>query len=88
MASSISSEGALLSATPKREKAKNATGGLLAQIGERRLVIEDFTTILSMNRDARAQIIAAFREIADGPVGAISRDGWRTQAQMGRPSSA
>jgi hypothetical protein len=67
MASSISSEGALLSATPKRDKAKGATGGLLAQIGSRGLlVLKDFTTILSMNRDARAQIIAAFREIADG----------------------
>ena len=29
-------------------------------------MLKDFTTILSMNRDARAQIIAAFREIADG----------------------
>jgi Domain of unknown function (DUF3854) len=67
MASSISSEGALLSATPKRDKTKGATGGLLAQIGSRGLlVLKDFTTILSMNRDARAQIIAAFREIADG----------------------
>lgn len=68
MASSISSEGgALLSATPKRDTTKGATGGLLAQIGSRGLlVLKDFTTILSMNRDARAQIIAAFREIADG----------------------
>jgi hypothetical protein len=67
LASSISSEGALLSATPKRDKTKGATGGLLAQIGNRGLlVLKDFTTILSMNRDARAQIIAAFREIADG----------------------
>ena len=67
MASSISSEGALLSATPKRDKTKGATGGMLAQIGSRGLlVLKDFTTILSMNRDARAQIIAAFREIADG----------------------
>ncbi len=67
MASSISSEGALLSATPKRDTTKGATGGMLAQIGSRGLlVLKDFTTILSMNRDARAQIIAAFREIADG----------------------
>jgi hypothetical protein len=37
-------------------------------------VTNDFTTILSMNRDARAQTIAAFREIADGWWGAIRRD--------------
>jgi hypothetical protein len=67
MASSICSEGALLSATPKRDTTKGATGGMLAQIGSRGLlVLKDFTTIMLMSRDARGQIIAAFREIADG----------------------
>jgi hypothetical protein len=57
----------LTASQPKRDKTKGATGGMLAQIGSRGLlVLKDFTTILSMNRDARAQIIAAFREIADG----------------------
>jgi hypothetical protein len=47
MASSISSEGALLNATPKRDTTKGATGGMLAQIGSRGLlVLKDFTLCL------------------------------------------
>jgi DNA primase len=58
--STITSEGALLSATEKRQKAKDATGGLLREIGGRGvLVIKDFTSILSMNRDLRAQVLGA-----------------------------
>jgi hypothetical protein len=65
--SSISSEAALLSATPKRERAKAATGGLLRKIGQRGvLVIKDVTSILSMNRDQRAKVLAALREVYDG----------------------
>ena len=51
--STISSLGALLSATPRKEYGKGATGGLLRAIGDRGiLVLKDFTTILSMNREA------------------------------------
>jgi hypothetical protein len=65
--SAISSEAALLSATPKRERVKGATGGLLRKIGDRGvLVIKDATSILSMNRDLRARVLAALREIYDG----------------------
>lgn len=65
--SAISSEAALLSATPKRERAKTATGGLLRRIGDRGvLVIKDVTSILSMNRDLRARVLAALREVYDG----------------------
>ena len=65
--SSITSEAALLSATPAKERAKDATGGLLRKIGERGLlVIKDVTSILSMNRDIRAKVLAALREIYDG----------------------
>ena len=60
--SSISSAGALLSATSKKERTPDATGGLLPKIGERGvLVIKDFTTILSMDRNARAEVLAALR---------------------------
>src|SRR5262249_42603549 len=46
--STIASEGALLSASPRKSRVKNATGGLLRRIGDRGvLVIKDFTTILS-----------------------------------------
>lgn len=60
-------ESALLSGTPKRDKAAGAKGGLLPQIGEFGfLVLKDFTSILSMHRDARSAVLAALREIYDG----------------------
>ena len=66
-ASTITGEAALLSATPKKDRAESATGGLLRQLGKHGvLVLKDFTSILSMSRDARAQVLAAFREIYDG----------------------
>lgn len=62
--STISSEGALLSAI---KKGKGATGGLLRQLGDSGiLVIKDFTSIVSGDRKARGQILAALREIHDG----------------------
>lgn len=65
--STISSEGALLSATPVKDKARGATGGLLRKIGDRGLlVVKDFTSIISMNRDQRAHVLAALREVYDG----------------------
>jgi hypothetical protein len=65
--STITSEGALLSGTAKRERDKNATGGLLRKLGDSGLlVIKDVTSILSMSRDARSQVLAAIREVYDG----------------------
>jgi hypothetical protein len=62
--STIASEGALLSAT---KKGKGGTGGLLRQLGDSGiLVIKDFTSIISGDRKARTQILAALREIHDG----------------------
>jgi hypothetical protein len=84
--STISSEGALLSATPRKQKAKGATGGLLRQIGERGiLVIKDVTSILSANREIRSQLIAALREIHDGQrVRDVGRDGGQRLIWEGR----
>ncbi len=60
-------EAALLSGTPQKERAEDATGGLLREIGEFGiLVLKDFTSILSMHRSTRQQVIAALREIYDG----------------------
>jgi hypothetical protein len=65
--SALSGEAALLSGTARKERAANASGGLLRRTGKSGvLVIKDFTTILSMNRDTRAAILAALREIHDG----------------------
>jgi hypothetical protein len=60
-------ESSLLSGTPLKDKAKGTKGGLLRDIGSFGiLVLKDFTSILSMHRDARAAVLAALREIYDG----------------------
>ncbi len=65
--STISSEGALLSGTSRKERSKNATGGLLRKIGPTGvLVIKDVTSLLSMDRNARGGVLAALREVYDG----------------------
>jgi hypothetical protein len=84
--STIASEGALLSATPRREKSKHATGGLLRKIGNRGiLVIKDVTSILSADRNVRAGVLAALREIHDGCWERnVGTDGGRTLTWTGR----
>jgi Domain of unknown function (DUF3854) len=84
--STITGEAALLSATPKREHSRDATGGLLRQIGSRGLlVIKDVTSILSMNRDTRAGVLAALREIHDGRWSReVGTDGGQSLAWSGR----
>ncbi len=84
--STVTSEGALLSATSRKEAAKDATGGLLRKIGESGvLVIKDVTSILSMNRDTRASVLAALREVYDGRWERnVGTDGGRTLTWTGR----
>jgi hypothetical protein len=84
--STIASEAALLSGTAKRERAKDATGGLLRKIGaEGVLVIKDVTSVLSMNRDQRASVLAALREIYDGYWARnLGSDGGQTLEWAGR----
>jgi hypothetical protein len=67
LVSMLSGEAALLSATPADKRAREATGGLLRELGGSGvLVIKDFTSVLSMHRDSRAKVISALREIHDG----------------------
>ena len=84
--STIASQGALLSATQKRDRSADASGGLLRQIGEQGvLVIKDVTSILSMGRELRAEVMAALREIYDGRwVRTVGTDGGRTLEWQGR----
>jgi hypothetical protein len=84
--STISSDGALLSASPTRDRAKDATGGLLRRLGASgTLVIKDITSILSMDRNSRATVLAALREVADGMwVRHTGSDGGRTLTWTGR----
>lgn len=58
---------ALLSGTPKKEVENGSKGGLLRVIGDFGIIVlKDFTSVLSMHREARAEILAALREIYDG----------------------
>jgi len=84
--STITSEGALLSATSRKETARDASGGLLRKIGSRGvLVLKDFTSILSMGRDQRAAVLAALREVYDGRWERnVGTDGGRTLTWEGR----
>lgn len=60
-------EAALLSGTPRKETASDASGGLLREIGAHGIIVlKDFGSILSMHRDARAAVLAAMRELYDG----------------------
>jgi hypothetical protein len=65
--STLTSEAALLSATPRKQREKTATGGLLCKIGKRGiLAIKDVTSIISMDHNLRGAVLAALREIHDG----------------------
>ncbi len=77
---------ALLSGTGKRERTKDATGGVLRQIGDFGILLaKDFTSVLAQNRDTRAEALAALREVYDGrwdrPVGT---DGGRVLTWRGK----
>ena len=67
LVSSLTGPAALLSATRARERSPSATGGLLAKLGQQGvLVLKDFGSIIDMHRDARAEVLAALREVYDG----------------------
>jgi hypothetical protein len=60
-------EAAFLSASPAREKAQDAHGGILRKIGKHGLLmVNDFTTILSMKGDRIASVMSTFREAYSG----------------------
>lgn len=79
-------EAALLSGSPKRETSAESTGGLLREVGPAGvLVLKDFTSIVSMHRDARAGLLAALREIYDGSwTRRLGTDGGKTLHWEGR----
>ena len=76
----------LLSGTPRRQHAAGAKGGLLQKIGTSGLlVLKDFGSILSMRAEAKAELLAALREIYDGKwTRVIGADGGRTLSWAGK----
>lgn len=79
-------ESGLLSATPARDRAKNATGGILRYLGEFGiLILKDFGSILSMNKEGRNQVLAALREVYDGSwMRAVGSDGGQVFGWKGK----
>jgi hypothetical protein len=77
---------ALQSGTPRRDRDKTAKGGLLRTIGDFGvLALKDFGSILSMRQDAKAELLAALREIADGAwTRHVGVDGGKTLAWKGK----
>lgn len=82
----VITEAALLSGVSKKDRAKDAKGGLLAEIGAHGLlVLKDFTSVLSMHRDARGQLLAALREVYDGAwTRLVGTEGGRTLHWAGK----
>ncbi len=79
-------EASLLSGSPKREKAADASGGLLRAIGGFGfLILKDVTSILAMGGEVRGPLLAALREIHDGHwTRYVGVDGGRTLAWSGK----
>jgi hypothetical protein len=79
-------EAALLSGTPAKERNQSAKGGLLRVIGDYGIILcKDFGSVLSMNRDSRAGLLAALREVYDGSwTRHVGSDGGRTLAWSGK----
>lgn len=84
--STISSEGALLSGSSKAHREAGGNGGLLCEIGKFGfLLMKDFTSILSMHREKRAEVLAALRETYDGAwIRRIGVDGGRRLTWTGK----
>ena len=76
----------LLSGTPRRQVTAGAKGGLLQKIGAFGfLVLKDFGSILSMRPEAKAELLAALREVYDGKwTRVIGADGGRTLQWSGK----
>lgn len=77
---------ALLSGIPKKQHHKTAVGGLLRQIGEFGIIsLKDFGSVLSMRPDAKAEVLAALRELYDGAwTRHLGTEGGRTLSWKGK----
>jgi len=65
--SSIKGEAALLSGVKKKERARDATGGLLCTLGDNGcLAFMDFTSVLSKSKEGLVEFLGIMRELFDG----------------------
>lgn len=79
-------EAGLLSGTSRKDRTRDATGGLLRAVDKFGVIMcKDFGSVLSMSRDARQGVLAAFREIYDGSWSrVVGSDGGRTLEWRGK----
>ena len=84
-ASSLS-PASFLSATSKKDRDNEATGGLLAQIGDFGIIVlKDFTTLLSLRPEVNQEVFAVLREVFDGRYTRhVGTDGGRTLSWKGK----
>ena len=80
------SPASFLSASSKKDRDEEATGGLLAQIGTFGIIVmKDFTTMLSLRPEANAEVFAVLREVFDGRYTRhVGTDGGRRLAWNGK----
>jgi hypothetical protein len=83
---STMTEAALLSGTARKERSKDAKGGLLREIGEFGILIcKDFTSILSMRHEQRAVLLGHLRDIYNGHMDRkVGTDGGQTLTWEGK----
>lgn len=79
-------EAALLSGSSAKDRAKDASGGLLREIGAFGVLLaKDFGSVLSMNTETRGQLLAALREVYDGSWHRlVGTDGGKTLSWTGK----
>lgn len=79
-------EAALLSGTAKKERSKEAKGGLLKEIGPfGMLICKDFTSILAMRHEQRSVLLGHLRDIYDGHMDRkVGTDGGQTLTWEGK----
>ena len=84
--SSIKGEAALLSGVKEKDKASDATGGLLRELGDNgTLIFMDFTSVLSKSREAINELLGITQELYDRTWKRdIGSEGGRTLAHTGR----
>ncbi len=82
----ISGEGSFLSGTATKERSSDATGGVLNSIGTHGgIILNDFTSVLSLPQDTLKKVLAVFRECYSGRwTRNVGSDGGRTLKWEGK----
>jgi hypothetical protein len=80
------SPAALLSGSPKKDRAKGATGGVLRKIGAFGVILfKDFGSVLDLRHEQRADMMTALRRIFDGQyTRQLGTEGGRTLTWSGK----